>query len=173
MTALIVALLLAPAPSWARPGSEPVECPTDLAAELAFECPCEGLPGSPGEAPAWRNHGQYVRCVVHFMNDLRKSDCLTDDARRLVKRCSARSTCGKEGRVLCCLTEAGTCDDVTPGNLAEEGVCAGDPDVSCDTDADCTKTRARVAADEATCLADGGTAAGTGSVCTPCTPPTP
>src|SRR4029077_19955408 len=106
---------------------------------------------------AWRNHGQYVSCIVHFRNALRKAGCLTADARRTVARCAALSTGGKQAAVLCCLSETGTCSDPAPGDGTAAGTCSNDAGLACDTAADCTKTHARIASDEAACVAPGGT----------------
>jgi hypothetical protein len=145
-----------------------------MAAALAAQCPCEGVVAVEGEAPAWRNHGQYVRCVVQYTNRLRKAECLTPEAKRDLKRCAARSTCGKEGRVLCCVTTVDTCSgDPLPGDGLKEGVCSADAEVVCDMDADCTTTKARITDGEEACAAEGGEAAGTGSVCTACGTPAP
>jgi hypothetical protein len=120
----------------------------------------------------WRNHGQYVKCIVHFRNALRKSGCLTDDERRTIARCSARSTCGK-ATVLCCQYELGTCNDPMPGDLVKAGVCNNDSTLACDTAADCTKSSSRIAHDATACMADGGVVVdGGGSVCAPCPPMT-
>jgi hypothetical protein len=91
---LVLALLLMlPAGATARRARpEPIPCPDDVAAALAAACPCD----------AAENHGQYVRCVARFRNTLRKSGCLTD-AERGVLRCAAHSTCGREGAVVCCV----------------------------------------------------------------------
>jgi hypothetical protein len=123
----------------------------------------------------WKNHGKYVSCVVHLRNDLRKAGCLTDDARRTVARCAARSTCGKADRVLCCVpTETGTCNDPAPGDMVVAGTCSNDPSVACDTNGGCTKSEAHVAKDADACAANGGAVVlGGGSACTPCPPPTP
>jgi len=108
-----------------------------------------------GSVAPWRNHGQYVSCVVHLRNALRKGGCLTADARRTLARCAARSSCGKGTAVLCCTTETGTCS-----NAAE---------MACDSNADCTEARGRIASDEAACMASGGVSMGAGSVCDSCT----
>jgi hypothetical protein len=136
----------------------PVACPTDVAAALAERCPCDA-----------GNHGRYVSCVARFRNALRKADCLTRDTWGSLVRCAAQSTCGKkEGAVVCCVATTGTCDDPVPGDLTADGVCSNDPELACDSDADCTKIRARVARSEAVCTANGGTAVGEGSVCGAC-----
>jgi len=159
--ALLLALLAMPvgvcAMGKGRP--DPSSCPADVGAALAERCPCDGQ----------KNHGQYVSCVVHFRNALRKADCLGVEERRSIARCAARSTCGKLDAVLCCTSTTGTCSDPTPGDGMATGVCSNDRALACDAAADCTETRARLARDEATCTQGGGTAAGQGSVCGACT----
>src|SRR5262245_52915873 len=164
LIALTMVLAL-PAGGWAmgngkghgRP--EPVDCPADVGLAVAAQCPCEGQ----------SNHGQYVRCVVHYRNALRKAGCLDAAAKRSMARCAARSTCGKVDRVLCCMPNPGTCNDPAPGNMAPEGVCNNDTTVACDTNDDCLLARARIARDETQCTADGGTPGGQGSICGACT----
>ena len=170
---ILVAAVMIPATAIAKGPREPLECPSDVIAAVAAECPCDGVAASEGEAPSWRNHGRYVRCVVQYVNRLRKSDCLTKEDKRALKRCAARSTCGKEGRVLCCVPRLDTCDDPTPGDELAEGACAGDAEVACDTDADCSTVKASIARSEEECLEKGGTAEGNGSVCTACVTPAP
>ncbi len=127
-------------------------CAPDVGAAVSACCPCDG---------SWKNHGRYVSCAAHAVNALRKAGCLDKEARRSMKRCAARSTCGKpEGFVTCCREKPGECD---------EQVCAKtDPPVACTTDADCppiskcsTKSSAEL------CEASGGTS-GTGSCCGAC-----
>lgn len=165
-------VLALPATGWAKKPAdrpEPMECPEDVAAAIATECPCPGMMMSDGSVAPHKNHGHYVRCVVHFRNALRKSGCLTKEAHKTIARCAARSTCGKEGAVVCCLSKTGTCDDLAPGNGTAEGVCSNDEERACDTEADCVKIRGRVTTYEAACVEAGGTVAGPGSVCTRCT----
>lgn len=172
--ALVLCSILAPTTSWAKGPPEPIECPADVAAAMAAQCPCEGVVAAEGAAPTWRNHGQYVRCVAQYTNLLRKAECLTSEVKRDLKRCAARSTCGKEGRVLCCVATLDTCSgDLVPGDGLAEGVCTADAEVVCDTDADCTKTKARITDGEEACTAEGGETAGTGSLCTACGTPAP
>ena len=91
----------------ARHGKSPtVQCPPngDVAAALAAECPCDGSPRRDGSAAPWRNHREYVSCVVHLRKALRKAGCFRDDSfRRAVARCAAGSTRSKEGTVPGCL----------------------------------------------------------------------
>ena len=169
---VVLSLLAIPAGSLAKPKgpSEPIPCPEDIVAAVAENCPCQGPVVSDAAPAPWRNHGQYVRCVARYRKLLRKSECLSGDALRTIQSCSARSTCGKPERVLCCLNSTGTCSDTVADGTAE-GICSNDDDLPCDTDADCTKTRARITRNEDACLALDGQVGGEGSVCTPCLAP--
>src|SRR2546422_11750851 len=126
--AALCALLLLPVTATAmgkrdgkgKPG--PITCPPDVASALAEQCPCAGKMLPDGSVAAWRNHGQYMSCIVHLRNALRKAGCLTADARRTLAHCAARSTCGKETAVLCCVTD-GVCSDPAPGDGTAAGTC--------------------------------------------------
>ena len=159
--AVLLALLAMPGGVWAmgKGHPDPGSCPSDVGAALAARCPCDGQ----------KNHGQYMSCVVHFRNFLRKAGCLSVEERRSIARCAARSTCGKLDAVLCCTSTTGTCSDPTPGDGTKAGVCSNDRALACDTAADCTETKAGLAHDDATCTQGGGTPAGQGSVCVACT----
>jgi hypothetical protein len=149
------------------------ECPEDVGAALGAACPCDADAGG----KAWKNHGQYVSCVVRFRNDLRKDGCLDAQSQRTIARCAARSTCGKEGAVLCCVYDtSGTCDDAAPGDGTAAGVCSNNAETACDTDADCvTVSGPKLKRSEEVCTDHGGTAVGGGSVCAGCPalPPAP
>jgi hypothetical protein len=153
-----------------RPPS--VSCPTDPVGAVAEMCPCGGKTLPNASVQPWRNHGQYVSCVVRYRNSLRKGGCFTDDSlRRTLARCAARSTCGKD-RVLCCHYDTGTCSDPMPGDMVKAGSCGDDTTLACDTAADCTTSSSRITRDETTCTGDGGVVVdGGGSVCTVCPPP--
>ena len=146
----LAALLALPAQLWATDTGRPDRrsCPADVDAAVAQHCPCDGS----------MNHGQYVRCVAHYGNALRKTGCRAGTAVRMI-HCAVLSTCGKPGAVVCCTTSGGTCD---------AGVCSNKAWLGCVTDADCTRTRARIASDERTCAAVGGVSAGPGSMCGAC-----
>ena len=163
------ALLLLPGVATAKGRPGPITCPTDIPSALAEQCPCAGKMLPDASVAPWRNHGQYVSCVVHLRNALRKGGCLTADARRTLARCAARSSCGKGTAVLCCTTETGTCSDPAPGDGTVAGTCSNDPEMACDSNADCTEAHGRIARDEAACMASGGTSMGAGSVCDSCT----
>ena len=151
--------------------AQPTECPADVAAALAEACPCD----TNGQGQSWKNHGKYVSCVVHYRNDLRKAGCLDDAAKRTIARCAARSTCGKEGAVLCCVYDtSGTCSDLLPGDLVAAGVCSNDAAVACDTATDCITAGApKVSRHAERCTDKGGTVVGGGSVCSACPIPPP
>ena len=127
-------------------------CPADVGAALAACCDC----ASAG------NHGRYVSCVAHAVNDLRKADCLDREARRSLKRCAARSTCGKPaGFVTCCRQKPGACVD---GNCART-----EPAVPCTTDAECPPiSHCSIKRDAAACTAVAGTAGESASCCDAC-----
>ncbi len=136
-----------------------VSCTSDakcVAADIESQCPCDTA----------SNHGQHQSCVVHLRNTLRRLNCPIAG----IASCSARSTCGKPGRVLCCkITGSGTCTITTPGT---PGTCSNDATVSCTADADCTVLSGpRITRDAATCTANGGYVSGTGSICAGCQAP--
>jgi len=150
---------------------QPIPCPADVPVALAAHCPCPGMVQPDLSVAPWRNHGQYMKCMVHFRNALRKSGCLTDAERHTVAPCAARSTCGKD-TVLCCHYDLGTCSDPMPGDGVKAGVCSNDAALTCDTADDCTQSRRRIEPDPTTCTAAGGVVVpGGGSVCDPCPPP--
>ena len=145
-------------------------CPTDVGACLAESCPCAADHGG----QAWRNHGQYVKCVVHLRNDLRKAGCLDDAAKRTIASCAARSTCGKEGAVLCCVYDSSqTCSD-TVADGVPNGTCSTSGAV-CDTATDCITVvkGPKVSRHDTSCTDHGGTIVGSGSVCGGCPLPPP
>jgi len=133
------------------------QCPADVSTAVAQCCPCD--------APSFINHGGYVHCVAHAANALRKAGCLDDSARRSIKKCAARSTCGKPGFVTCCQPQPGVC--------GPSGECARtDPPVSCTTDEDCPpQVRCTTKRSEELCLAAGGTPGAPGSCCGACAAP--
>ena len=141
-----------PCPNVIDLGPEGTTCPGDIATSMAQCCPCDH--------PQFRNHGQYVRCVAHAANALRRAGCLEDrDLRRSLKRCAARSTCNKpEGFVTCCIEIPVECED---------GLCAG-TDIGCLTSDECApRTRCTLKRGEDHCLDRGGVP-GTGSCCSAC-----
>ena len=169
-----VALLAASASvvSAKKPPAPGGSCPPDVGAALAAACPCDASSGG----QAWKNHGGYVSCVVHFRNDLRKAGCLDDTGKTTIARCAARSTCGKPNTVLCCFYNLsntcvpGSCTDVPPSTAC----CSNDSTAPCATDTDCiTASGPRLKSSADNCIAQGGTPVGGGSVCSTCPSPSP
>lgn len=180
VTLLALVVLASARTATAQPSSAcPTEgCPTDVGACLAETCPCSA-PGN-GNGAAWKNHGQYVKCVVHLRNDLRKAGCLDDEAKRSIAKCAARSTCGKkESFTRCCFYDtSGVCEgDPAPGDTVAAGACSnsGDTPVACDTDTDCiTVLRGpKLSSTVENCTDHGGVDIGDGSVCGGCPLPPP
>jgi hypothetical protein len=179
-TALFVASLVciavaATSPAWAKGKGnkhhgqpDPMSCPADVSLAVAAECPCNGTLAGDVMQP-WRNHGQYVRCVVHMRNALRKAGCLTDDQKRTIARCAAHSACGKtDAPLVCCMTSMPPCSDPMPDGVAA-GTCDGAPDQMCDVPEDCAVMSTVAMPDEAACMAAGGVVEGAGATCSVCT----
>jgi hypothetical protein len=160
MLSMLLALVLAPGGLQAAPSVPCPEllfpggqCAPDVGAAVAACCPCD--------APQFSNHGRYVSCVAHATNALRRADCLDAEARRSLKRCAARSTCGKPGFHTCCFTFPGVCGD--------DALCVGtDEAIPCTSELGCPERhRCTIKSDEGLCLAAGGVP-GTGSCCSAC-----
>ena len=100
--------LIVPVLAWGKGKPEPITCPDDVTVAMDATCPCDGKMLPTGSMEPWKNHGQYVSCVVRFRNALRKAGCLSGDQKRTIARCAARSTCGKTDTVLCCTAAVGT-----------------------------------------------------------------
>ena len=172
VVASIAALaLIAPSLASAKGRPQPITCPSDVAAAMAETCPCDGKLLPTGDVQPWKNHGQFVSCVVRFRNALRRAGCLTSEEKRTLARCAAKSTCGKSTTVLCCTAELDTCaGDPVPGDQTAAGTCSNDPARACDVDADCTTMTASMTKDADGCTAAGGTVT-SGSVCSGCSMP--
>lgn len=75
----------------------------ELAAKRAsYDAACAALDPPRGCTTA-RNHGQYVSCIGQ---QARGDETLSMECRGAIKRCAARSTCGKPGAVTCCRTKS-------------------------------------------------------------------
>ncbi len=61
--------------------------------DIAMSCDCASA----------TNHGEYVSCVAKHANDEVTANVLPKSCKGAVKKCAARSTCGKPGFVTCCL----------------------------------------------------------------------
>jgi hypothetical protein len=135
-------------------------------AAIDQHCPCLGVPTgtAAGKKP---NHGRYVSCVVHQVNDLAKAGMIPNNCRGRIKRCAARSICGKADFVTCSIPVLGTCDTTT-------GTCVEDPTIFCMDDTQCavgTKCKIKHSAD--LCEMKGGTVGTSPTCCSDCVVSTP
>lgn len=60
---------------------------------------CDGDLGLCSPCNDWKNHGHYVRCVAHMVNDLRKSGLLTEEQANGLVSSAAQTEIGKKGYV--------------------------------------------------------------------------
>ena len=84
---------------WAAAGCDLTDPATATAvanARSAADTACGGCANA-------TNHGQYVSCVAQQANG---NASLPTECRGFVKRCAARSTCGKPGFITCCKTKS-------------------------------------------------------------------
>ena len=146
------------------PDCEAARCAVQAA--LDQNCPCVGVPT--GTAAAKKpNHGRYVSCVAHTVNTLAKAGTIPNNCRGKIKRCAARSICGKAGFVTCHIPQLGTCDTST-------GTCAEDSTLLCMSDADCVLgTRCKIAHSDVQCMDKGGTVSTSPTCCADCVVSTP
>jgi hypothetical protein len=113
------------------------------------------------------NHGRYVSCVAHVVNGLAKDGTIPNNCRGKVKRCAARSICGKADFVTCHIPQLGTCDTST-------GTCEEDPTLPCTSDAQCVLgTRCKIAHSADLCMAKGGEVSTSPTCCADCSVSTP
>ncbi len=139
----------------AQTDCEPARCAVQ--AEIDMRCPCDDA----------SNHGRHVSCVAHVVNALAKNGTIPNNCRGRIKRCAARSICGKPGFVTCQIPEIGTCDAIA-------GTCVEDSAIQCASDADCvlgSRCKTKHSAD--LCVAAGGTVGGGTTCCASCIVPVP
>jgi len=142
---------LGAAPAQAAPvDCEPARCAVQTA--LDAECPCD----------AARNHGRHVSCVARVVNRLSREGAIPTNCKGKIRRCAARSVCGKPGFVTCRVPTS-TCDLST-------GTCAADASLACATDLDCG-SRCSVKRTAELCLARGGEVGAGSSCCSDCSAP--
>jgi len=92
LTALIfVVWTTAPALAACDPSGADAGDVANARAAVDSNCDCAGA----------TNHGEYVSCAVDQIN----ATLVNKSCRGVVKRCAARSTCGKPGFVTCCVTK--------------------------------------------------------------------
>lgn len=90
-------------------GASAAPC-TDTAAVAAARASAEAACAAQGKGCANApNHGVYVSCIAQQIN---QDPSLPTSCRGAVKKCAAKSTCGKPGFVTCCRTK--TRSDGTP-----------------------------------------------------------
>jgi hypothetical protein len=154
MTAALLGLILVQRVS-AQTDCEAARCAVQQA--LNESCPCDDA--------RFTNHGRYVSCVARTVNKLSKDGVIPTNCKGKVKRCAARSTCGKAGAVACTINEPGTCD-VTAGTCTVGTLASGL--TVCATDADCiASSRCSVKRSTERCDAAGGIS-GSGTCCASC-----
>jgi hypothetical protein len=128
---------------------------------LESECSCTEQP----------NHGQYVSCVADIVNEL-VAEGLPTNCKGKLKRCAARSVCGKQemGFHTCTTPELGTC---VIDEISGLGACDFDPELACTTDAECVEsTRCKITRNPDRCTENGGTLDLAPTCCSNCvTPP--
>ena len=117
------------------------------------------------------NHGQHVSCVAHLVKQLSKDDQIPTNCKGKLKRCAARSVCGKQDRgfVTCSFVEYGTC---LPGDTLTGPVCEHDPLQACTVDTDCVvSSKCRIKSSAERCTESGGAVNEAPSCCSNCTAP--
>ena len=133
---LVMLLLVGAGHALAECGDDPGDAAAIAAAraQIDDECDCAGVP----------NHGTFVRCAARIAKERAKADppLLPRQCKGAVKRCAARSTCGKPGTVTCC----------------REKTLYGQTAIHCN-----------IMKDAATCVARGGCAGTHTSCCDSCT----
>jgi hypothetical protein len=160
-TFLMVAFLLAvsSAPAHAQIDCETARCAVQAAIDA--RCPCAQA----------ATHGAHVRCVAQVVNELAAGGTVPLRCKGQIKRCAARSTCGRQpGPVVCevpvvsgtCHIGLGFCSD------PEGAILYTHP---CSSDADCVlESRCRIRPSAERCTARGGTVAARTSCCAACAP---
>src|SRR5262245_58284110 len=96
MLATFALVLGVGAPAMGKPGNQQCtpEMLADALTDLAEVCPCDQAV----------NHGQYVSCASHWAYRAVKEKSLPRACRRLVRKNTVRSICGKPNFVTCCRT---------------------------------------------------------------------
>jgi hypothetical protein len=125
-----------------------------IGAFVESTCPCDGVDDGMGGTVAWKNHGQYVRCVAHAVKDAARAAGVKRRCARDIVPCAARSSCGKRNAVTCIVATTGLCTS---------GACDVPAGAPCTTDADCGDRTCGVTS--AARCADAGGTAGSGSCC--------
>ena len=96
--ATVLLALVVPAAGHARCGDDPADAAAVAAvrSDIDAHCDCE----------SFSTHGSYVRCAGDIIRAAALRGDLRDECKGTVRRCAARSVCGKPGHVTCCRTRA-------------------------------------------------------------------
>jgi hypothetical protein len=152
---VIALLAIAARAADAQTDCEPDRCAVQAALEQ--ECPCSQA----------TNHGRHVSCVAHVVKRLADDGEIATNCKGKIKRCAARSICGKEGFVTCNIPVLGTCDATT-------NTCVEDPTLACTSEGVCVLgTRCKTKRSADLCLAKGGTVGTSPTCCSDCVTPAP
>ena len=116
----------------ARCGDDPgdAQAVADARAQVDTDCNCAGAP----------NHGTYVSCAAGVAQQRADNNLLRQQCKSAVKKCAARSTCGKPGFVTCCVPKNGETKCKIKRDAAhctDAGGCVGNHTSCCDA---CTPT---------------------------------
>lgn len=131
---------------------EPYRCAFQTEVNQSCTCTQDGM----------SNHGQYVSCVAHAVKRIADRGDMPTSCKGKIKRCAARSVCGKPGFIVCNIVQPGVCD------LAA-GSCVGDPERTCLTDTECATTKCKIKSSSEGCENVGGTVAiGATTCCADC-----
>ena len=153
IAALFLLAMAVPARAQSVPDCEPVRCAFQAAIDEACQCDLA------------TNHGQHVKCVAHVVRDLARTDQIPTNCKGKIKRCAARSICGKPGFVTCNVPVYGTCDLNT-------NTCENDPLVLCAANTDCLLgTRCKTKSSAERCAEAGGTVGSSTTCCSNCVAP--
>jgi hypothetical protein len=111
-------------------GSGSASCDAASSAIQAFvdmTCPCAGVDDGNGGTTAWKNHGQYVRCVSHAVREAARAAGVKRRCAKSMVPCAANSSCGKKNAVACVVgTECGVVSAdrcAAAGGTATSGSC--------------------------------------------------
>jgi hypothetical protein len=138
---------------------------------ISTECPCDGA-GHSGKF----NHGRYVSCVAHVVKDL-VAEGLPRNCKGKLKRCAARSVCGKQDRgfVTCLIPiDQGTCIPTSSTTLGDPMGPIGSCDntgAECASNADCLITRCHTKRGADKCEKRGGSVGDSPTCCSKCAVP--
>ena len=160
-TVVVAALVFAASSAAAGLGDDCEAARCAVRTTIDQRCPC-------AEAAT---HGSYVRCVAQVVAEFAADAAVPVECRGKIKRCAARSTCGRRvGTVVCDIPRlSGTCAVGLGFCQHPEGsILYSHP---CSSDADCViESRCRISSSADRCAAQGGTVATRPSCCAECPP---